>query len=192
MAEVKESPKAKTEARNGHSQSKVIERRPSATVPVAGNPFTFMSRFSDEMDRLFEDFGLRLPGFVGRGRELLRRETGVIPAEWSPRVDIHERAGQFVVHADLPGLSNKDLHVEVGDDRITIQGERKQEEKEEREGYSYSECSYGRFYRAIPLPEGVDTSKAAASFRNGVLEIAMPAPQPQEQATRRLDVQEKK
>ena len=59
-----------------------------------------------------------------------------------------------MVRADLPGMSKEDIKVEVTDGVITIQGERKQEKKEEREGYSYSECSYGSFYRSIPLPEG--------------------------------------
>ena len=81
-----------------------------------------MRRFSDEMDRLLEDFGLRLPGFVGRGRELIRREAGLIPADWSPRVEVRERDGRFLVRADLPGLSKDDVRVEVGEDRITIRG----------------------------------------------------------------------
>ena len=75
-----------------------------------------------------------------------------------------------------PGLSKDDIKVEITEDMLSIQGERKQEKKEEREGYFYNECSYGSFYRAVPLPEGVDASKATAEFRNGVLEIAMPAP----------------
>ena len=139
-----------------------------------------MRRFAEEMDHLFEDFGFgsgsRLPSALTRGRELLRREAGLIPAEWSPRVDIQERDGQLVVRADLPGLSKDDIKVEIKEDMLSIQGERKQEKKEEREGYFYNECSYGSFYRAVPLPEGVDASKATAEFHNGVLEIAMPAP----------------
>ena len=151
-----------------------------------------MRRFSDEMDRLLEDFGLRLPGFVGRGRELIRREAGLIPADWSPRVEVRERDGRFLVRADLPGLTKDDVQVEVGDDRITIRGERKQEKAEEREGYAYSECSYGSFYRAIPLPEGADASQATAEFRDGVLEVALPAPRRPETRARRLEIQEKK
>ena len=75
---------------------------------------------------------------------------------------------------------------------ITIRGERKQEKTERREGYSYSECSYGSFYRAIPLPEGADASKATAEFRNGVLEVTMPSPRRPESQARRLEIQEKK
>ena len=72
---------------------------------------------------------------------------------------------------------------------LTIQGERKHEKKEEREGYCYSECSYGSFYRAIPLPEGAEASKATADFHNGVLEVTVPAPSRPEPKARRVEVQ---
>jgi len=195
MPEVKEAPKTKTE--NGPGQTKDIASRTStAPVAVTGSPFTLLRRFGREMDRLFEDFGLEsgwhMPRFLTRGHEMLRREAGFVPAEWSPRVDVLEREGQFVVRADLPGLSKEDIKVEVSDDLLTIQGERKQEKKEEREGYSYSECSYGSFYRSIPLPEGAEASKATADFRKGVLEITLPAPARPDQKARRLEVREGK
>ena len=75
---------------------------------------------------------------------------------------------------------------------LTIEGERKDEKTGERQGYTYSECSYGSFYRSIPLPEGAEMSKATAEFRNGVLEVTMPvAPRP-EPKQRRLEVREAK
>src|SRR5271166_6223839 len=124
MADVKEAPKPKTE--NGPGQTKdIVSRTSTAPMRSKGSPFAFMRRFAEEMDHLFEDFGFEsgwhLPRFLGRGRELLRREAGFIPAEWSPRVDVLEREGQFVVRADLPGLSKEDIKVEVSDDLITIQ-----------------------------------------------------------------------
>ena len=75
---------------------------------------------------------------------------------------------------------------------ITIQGERKQEKEEKREGYYYGERAYSSYYRAIPLPEGADPAKATAEFHNGVLEVTMPAPKKPEKKSRRLEVQEKK
>jgi HSP20 family protein len=195
MPELKEAPKPKTQ--NGAGQTKdILARESSAPLMSTASPFAFMRRFASEMDRLFEDFGLgtrmHIPRFVSRGHEMLRREAGLVPAEWSPRVNVLQREGQFVVRADLPGLSKDDVKVEVSDDLITIQGERKYDKKEEREGYCYSECSYGSFYRAIPLPEGAEASKATAEFRNGVLEVAVPtAPRP-EAKTRRLEVRETK
>ena len=195
MAEVKEAPKAKTE--NGPAQAKTVAARPQTpTARPSASPFTFMRRFAEEMDQLFEDFGLEsrlhLPRLLTRGHELVKREAGIMPAEWSPQVDVLEREGLFVVRADLPGLGKDDIKVEVTDDLLTIQGERRQEKKEEREGRYYSECSYGKFYRAIPIPEGVEASKATAEFRKGVLEITMPAPKRAEPKPRAVEIHEAK
>jgi len=73
-------------------------------------------------------------------------------------------------------MSKDDVQVEIRNGSLTIQGERRQEAKEEHEGCHYSECSYGSFFRSIPLPEGIDPALADSTFRNGVLEITMPAP----------------
>lgn len=193
MAAVKEAPKTT----NGPAQE--IEITPRKTLPLSpwyGSPFGMMRRLAEEMDRAFEDFGFEprfhLPRLFRRGRELFRRETGQIPADWSPRVEVLEKEGQFVVRAELPGMTKDEVKVEIAENVLTIQGERKQEKKEEREGYHYSECSYGSFYRAIPLPEGVELAKAAAEFKQGVLEVTMPvAPRP-EVKTRHLEVREVK
>ena len=193
MTEVKEAPEPKTS--NGQGQTR--EMAPQATtVPVKtnGHPFAFMRRFAEEMDRLFEDFGFgrRLQTAFGRGRELLRREAGLIPAEWSPRIEILDRDGKYVVRAELPGLTKDDIKVEVTDEVVTIQGERKHEKEEKREGYYYGERAYGSFYRAIPLPEGTEPAKATAEIHNGVLEVTIPAPKKPEKKARHLEIQEKK
>ncbi len=195
MAEVKEAPRPKTE--NGRGQTKEIVPSTSNVPTVSdGNPFALMRRFAREMDHLFEDFGLEtgwhMPRFLRHGRKLFPRKAELAALEWSPRIDVIEREGQFVVRADLPGLSKEDVKVEVTDDAITIEGERKHEKKEEREGYYYSECSYGSFYRAIPLPEGADASKATAEFHKGVLEVSVPAPSLPGPKARRLEVKEGK
>jgi HSP20 family protein len=195
MLDVKEISKPKTQ--NGSGQTKeIVPATTTAPMMSTGSPFTFLRRFAREMDHLFEDFGgesgWHFPRFVSRGHELLRREAGLVPAEWSPRVDVLEREGEFVVRADLPGLTKDDIKVEVGSDLLTIQGERKNEKKEQREGYCYSECSYGSFYRAVPLPEGADASKATAEFRSGVLEVTLPAPCRPVQKTRQVEVRETK
>lgn len=199
MAEVKEAAKPKTGDGDGHAQAKAKEKAGTTAVVAkseSATPFAFIRRFAEEMDQLFEDFGVesrwRMPSFLTRGHELLRREAGFIPAKWSPRVDVVEREGRFVVRADLPGLSKDDVKVEISDHLLTIHGERKEEKKEEREGCRYSECSYGNFYRAIPLPEGVEASKASADFRQGVLEVSMPSTAAAAQKPRRIEVQEKK
>lgn len=196
MAEVKEAPKPKTEEKEQVPAKGTTPSESAALMKVMDSPFTFVRRFAEEMDRLFEDFGfgfgLRMPSLLTRGHELLRRESRLVPAEWSPRVDILEREGQVVVRADLPGLTKEDIKVELTDNLLTLQGERKLEKKEEREGYYYNERFQGSFYRSIPLPEGVDASKATAEFRNGVLEVVMPAPARPESKARRLEINEGK
>lgn len=208
MAEVKEIARTKTDglhtpakATAGLAEREVrraerLARRASSLALRAGSPFAFIRRFAEEMDRLFEDFGLErglgVPGMLGRRYEVMRREAELGQAEWSPVVDIIDRDGTLTIRADLPGLSKDDIHVDVTEDAITIQGERTEEKKEEREGHCYRERSYGRFYRAIPLPEGVDSSKATAEFHNGVLAVALPAPSHSQRKARRLEILEKK
>lgn len=194
MAEVKEAPKPSAEVSESKEQATGVERR-STTTPVVSwfdNPSAFMRRIGEEMDRSFERFfeesGMRMPRLLGRGRELLRHESGLIPGEWSPRVDVLRRGDRLIVRADVPGLTRDDLKVELSDDLLTIQGDRKEEKDEGQQGYSYRECSYGTFYRSIPLPEGVDASNATAEFRDGVLEVAMPAPKAPTKQARRLEV----
>ena len=136
----------------------------------SSSPFSMMRRFTEEMDRLFDDFG-----FGGPGRSLAATPD-LGRGAWAPQIEMFEREGKLVVQADLPGMKREDLTVDIDDDGITIQGERRQEHEENREGYYHSERSYGGFHRRIPLPEGVNAEAAKASFRNGVLEIEMDAP----------------
>ena len=83
------------------------------------------------------------------------------------------------MRADLPGLTKDDVKVEVTGDAVIISGERKSEHEERGEGFYRSERSYGSFYRRLPLPEGASADDAQATFRDGVLEITMQAPQRQ-------------
>lgn len=193
MTEVKEAPKPKTT--NGQGQTtEMTPRATTAPQKAYATPFAFMQRFTEGMDRLFEDFGLEtgwfVPRLLTRGEELLGRKPEFAPAEWTPRIEILEREGQFMVRADLPGMSKEDVKVEVARDHMTLEGERKEEKKEEREGHYYGECRYGCFYREIPLPEGVDATKATAEFRKGVLEVVMPRVTPPEPKVRRLEVRD--
>jgi HSP20 family protein len=191
MAENKETTKATPEVKKGEGGE--LERWPFSLFERGDGhgPFEIMQRFAEEMDRVFEDFGMpalrrRRPGLLSRvfGREPEAR-AGLA---WAPRVELLEREGQFVIRAELPGLSKDDVKVEVTDDGVTIQGERKEEKKEERQGYYYNECSFGNFYRRIPLSEGTDPSKATAQFSNGVLEVVMPGPKRPEKKSRQLEI----
>jgi len=175
--------KSENEKRStGSPKSKSLAKvEPNASSWVSA-PTDLMRRFRDEMDRVFEDLGFNnlanaLPGGENFGLAL-----------WSPQVEIFNREGQFIIRADLPGLDKDDVKVDLTDDSITIEGERKQEHEENREGYYRSERSYGRFYRSVPLPEGLNADTAQANFRNGVLEITFEAPRRVESKRRKLEV----
>jgi HSP20 family protein len=156
---------------------------------MSDSPFVLMRRLSEEMDQLFgavlSDFGM------GQGRVAQRegRAMGFSQADWVPPIEVFERDNQLVVRAEIPGLSKDDVKVEVRDDMLTLSGERREEHEETKDGYRVSERHYGRFFRNIPLPEGVKPEDVRATFQNGVLEITMPMPR-QEQRGRRIEVRE--
>jgi HSP20 family protein len=93
-----------------------------------------------------------------------------------PALDIVEHADEYVLHADLPGLTEADVKIEIMDDVMTISGERKLERQETGEGYRRIERASGSFSRQLNLPKGVDASAIHAGFANGVLEIHVPKP----------------
>jgi HSP20 family protein len=146
-----------------------------------------MNQLTSEMEQLFENFGLgRGFGDFG-GRSLWNRGLRQLEQSiWSPQIEVSEREGEIIVRADLPGLTKDDVKVEISDDAVTLKGERKHEHEECDESFCRSERSFGRFYRSIPLPDGIDSEKAKADFSNGVLEITIPAPHHQ---ARRRQVQ---
>ena len=157
------------------SSGRLARREPSGSFGLWGtSPFTLMRRMLEDMDRLFEGSGPARFASTNE-RELERQIQGA--AAWAPRVEVSERDGRMVVRADLPGLRKEDVRVEVTDDAITIEGERRQEREVEGSGVYRSEVTYGSFYRAIPLPEGANADAAEARFANGVLEITIPLQQ---------------
>jgi HSP20 family protein len=86
-------------------------------------------------------------------------------------------------------MTKDDINVDIEDDQIIIQGERRDERESNEQGFYHTERSYGSFYRSIPLPQGIDAEVANASFNNGVLEITMPKPE-RKQRGRRLEIGE--
>jgi len=126
---------------------------------VTYSPFGMMRRLADEMDRLSEGFPMT------RGRL------------YSPEIDMVERDGKLVVRADLPGMTKDDVTVDITQNTVVIEGERKYEHESNESGIYRTERSYGRFRREIPLPEGVKTENATATFKDGVLEVSVDASQ---------------
>ena len=163
-----------------------------ALGPLGGSPFSLMRSLADQMDRFFEDFvglggsrGLRQPvqpsASQGSGQAL---SQGV----WYPQVEVRERDGKLVICTDLPGMRKEDVNVEIRDNALILQGERRQESEQSGESFYRSERSYGHFQRVIPLPEGVDAGQAQASFKDGVLEISVPLPQRESPQGRRIEI----
>jgi HSP20 family protein len=136
------------------------------------SPFELIRRFSDEMDQAFENFGL-----WGQGRT---QGGATQMAMWAPAIEVFQKDNNLIVRAELPGVNKDDVKVRVTDDGLVIQGERKEEQEEKKEGFYRSERRYGQFYRLIPLPDDVNLDQVRADFNNGVLEITMPVPQAQE------------
>ncbi|RJP23243.1 MAG: Hsp20/alpha crystallin family protein [Candidatus Abyssobacteria bacterium SURF_5] len=124
-------------------------------------PFRNLMRIQDEINRLF-DLSLGFP------------ERRGIEAEWAPAVDVYEDENNIFVKAELPGLTDKDIDVNVIDSNLVIKGEKKKEEERKEKNYYRIERTYGAFQRSIPLPTAVDTEKVKASFKSGILEIEMP------------------
>jgi len=127
------------------------------------DPVSMMRRFRDEMDRVFP--------------RIFREELDRKEATWSPAIEVTAEEGNLHVRAELPGLKPEDVKIEMTDEALMIEGERKYEHEEKGEGVFRSERRYGKFYREIPLPEGATVDKAKAHFTNGVLEITLPVPE---------------
>ena len=119
----------------------------------------------DRINRMFDDTFRSLT--VSDSENM---ETG----NWTPTVDVVENNDNFLVKADIPGVKKNDLKVDVKDGTLTIKGEKKQEEKVEKDNYIRVERSYGNFVRNFTLPANVDASKINAKFTDGVLEITIP------------------
>lgn len=159
----------------------------AARQDVSSTPFQMLDKLADEMDRIFDDFGLGRRWFAPR----LRASSSAFPStEWLPEIEVVQRSHDLVVRADLPGLTKDDVKVDITENTLTIQGERKREHEEEKGGVYRSERSYGSFYRSLTLPEGAITDQAKATFKDGVLEIVMPAPPESVKQGRRLDIAE--
>lgn len=151
----------------------------------SGNPFR---RFADEVDRFFDE-GLFGRGRTGQRRGLLGDWGSGSDWEWAPEVEVFNREDQLVIRADLPGLTKDDVRVDITDDRVTIEGERRREHQETRDGVFHSERSYGNFCRIVQLPPGAMADQAKASFKDGVLQVVMPTP-PESSRRRRLEISE--
>ena len=165
-----------------------LQRRDSMSEPFS-SPFQFMRRMTDEMDRVFD----RVFGDFGSSRSMAPASAygeTYAPHQglWSPRIEAFQQDSRFVVRAELPGLKKEDVTVNVTDQALVLEGQRKSEHEENREGFYHTERSYGSFYRAIPLPEGTIAESAEARFNDGVLEIILQTPPNDVRRGRKIDI----
>jgi HSP20 family protein len=142
-------------------------------------PFSLMRRLSDELDRAFAtSFGLPTTwGSRGEEQNL-----------WAPTVEVRQDNNNLIVTAELPGINKDNVKVEVTNEGLVITGERRIEHEDKRQGFYRSERSYGRFYRQVPLPDGVDAEKAKAQFKDGMLEVQIPLPESMQRRNREIPI----
>jgi HSP20 family protein len=134
---------------------------------IRWEPAVELNTIQSEMNRLFNSL-FDAPARTGSS-ETTRR--------WIPPMDLVESQDHYVLHADLPGMSEKDVNIELESGVLTISGERRSELKDEKGGYRRVERAYGSFSRSLTLPEGVNADAISASFDRGVLEVRIPKPE---------------
>ena len=119
---------------------------------------------------VFDDMDTMIHSFFNTDWNFPVRDT----RNWSPAVDVKETDNSFVLTADIPGLTKKDIKVNVANGKLSISGERTYETDQENDNYHYRERRFGTFDRSFKLPETVDEEKISASFKNGILIVALP------------------
>ncbi|MFZ1992740.1 MAG: Hsp20/alpha crystallin family protein, partial [Solirubrobacteraceae bacterium] len=134
-----------------------------------------LGTIQNEMNRLFNSFF-----------DTPTPSNGTTFRRWIPAMDLVETEDAFVLTADLPGLSESDVNIEVEDNVLTVSGERKSEHEDRKTGYYRVERSYGSFRRSLTLPDGVDPGVVKATFDKGVLEVTVP--KPAQQAPRKVQI----
>ncbi|MES9823745.1 MAG: Hsp20/alpha crystallin family protein [Candidatus Thiodiazotropha endolucinida] len=139
------------------------------------DPWRTMEDWRQEIDRAFHP--------------LLQRDddtSRVVGGDWAPAVDIKEEDNRYVIRADIPGVKPEDIEVTMENGVLTIRGERKFEETEERENFRRIERSHGIFYRRFSLPDNTDAEAVEASGKDGVIEVIIP--KTQEKQPKRIEV----
>lgn len=140
-------------------------------VARSDNPFISLQR---EIDRLFDDFTRGFPAF-GNGK-----------TEMLPSMDVTETDKEIEITAELPGLEEKDVQINVADNLLTIRGEKNAEKEEKDKNYRLIERSYGSFERTLQLPDGVDADAIKATIAKGVLKVTVPKSAPAQ--VKKIDV----
>jgi HSP20 family protein len=155
----------------------VKTEKSSVAGPQSWRPFDRLRR---EIDHLFDDFG---GDFWRAPFRQVERAFGAMPA-----ADVTETDGGFEVTAELPGMDEKNIEVKLANHTLTIKGEKRDEKEETKKDYYMRERSFGSFQRSFTVPEGVDTDKIEASFKNGVLTVTLPKTAEAKRAEKKITV----
>jgi HSP20 family protein len=131
---------------------------------VRWDPFKDLHNLQERMNRLFEDSLMR-PRID---------ESRLMSGTWTPLVDIYETKDTIVIRAEVPGVKQEDLNIEVNENTLILKGERKPDKEVKEENYHCIERSYGHFLRSFTLPRVVQQDKICARLKDGVLEITLP------------------
>jgi HSP20 family protein len=135
--------------------------------------------FQREMSRMFDDFFRGVP----------TRFTGAeAPFGAMPRVDVSETENEYELKAELPGLEEKDINLQLANNVLSIRGEKKAEREEKDKNYHLAERSFGSFQRSIPLPTEVEEDRVQASFKSGVLTVRLPKSERAKSQAKRIEV----
>jgi HSP20 family protein len=171
--------------------TKLPVKTEKSTAPARSDtwtaPFESLRR---EIDRLFDDFypfDFRLP----TTRSLFGRELpSMRNADWpvAPAMDLVEKAKEYEITAELPGIDEKNVEIKLANRMLTIKGEKQEEKEEKDKDYYLSERRYGSFQRSFQLPEGVDADKIDASFTKGVLTVKLPKTTEAQKAEKKIAV----
>ena len=133
----------------------------------------------DDMNHLFDNFFTGWP----------EPRKGLLEGEWAPSIDVSETDDEITVTAELPGVKQEEVDITIADDVLTLKGEKKEEKEVKEKNYHRIERSYGSFQRSISLPAGVQADKATATYKDGVLIIAVPKAEEAKPKQIKIDVE---
>lgn len=161
-----------------NSVSKIDDREALPTRFDEWNPFLVLR---NEMDKVFDNFS--------RGFELEPFGKGI--NTFQPKVNIVDSEKEITVSVEIPGMDEKDIDLSLTKDSLTIKGEKKEEKEEKGKNYHRMERSYGSFSRTLPLPVEINTEKAEASYKQGVLTILLPKTEKAVKETKKIPIKKK-
>ncbi|MFW5800310.1 MAG: Hsp20/alpha crystallin family protein [Spirochaetota bacterium] len=160
--------------KNKDNEERGIQRRErGSSSPIE----RFRNRMNDLFEDFFEDWDLPL------------ESDSLQSASYTPRLDITEDDNNIYVNAELPGVKEKDIDVELKDNMLTISGEKKEETEEKEKKYHRVERSYGYFQRSVNLSSKVDEDKIKASYKDGILSITLPKVEGEESKSKKIQIQ---